>query len=143
MNRQGNSSDAKTFGEFPQRAAPVIEKAGVDRFLSEDPRTLLEKGVPKPVPLLIGVNRDETSYFYPMVLDAHHAANKGYHEKELIPRFLEATTYMKGAVKDKVIPSILFNYFNGVDLANLSSVATRFINVSVFALRKQTLTLYA
>lgn len=83
------------------------------------------------MPLLVGVNRDETAYFYPMVVDAHHIANKRYHEKELIPRFLEATTSMKGMAKEKVIPSILFNYFNGVDLGNLSSVATRFINVSV------------
>jgi carboxylesterase type B len=120
----------QTFGEFPQRAAPVIEKPGVQRFISEDPRIIMERGVPNPVPLILGVNRDEASYFYPMVVDAHHIANKGYHEKELIPRFLEAGTSMKGDAKDRVVPSILFNYFNGVDLANLSSVATRFINVS-------------
>ena len=108
----------------------MVEKAGSNRFISGDPRVLLERGVSKPVPLLIGVNRDETSYFYPMIVDAHRVANKHYHETELIPRFLEATTSLRGASKEKVTPSILFNYFNGVDLGNLSSVATRFINVS-------------
>lgn len=53
------------FGEFPQKAAPVIEKPGNRRFLGEEPRALLARAAFKRIPLMIGVNRDEASYFYP------------------------------------------------------------------------------
>ena len=83
------------------------------------------------VPLMIGVNKDETSYFYPMIVESFQSSDKLYHEKHLIPQFLEATTNLRGPARDKVLPSILFTYFNGVDLANLSSMGSRFINVSL------------
>lgn len=130
-------SKFKSFGEFPQRAAPVIEVPGPGRFLTEEPRSALRRhshmdhGV--KIPLLIGVNREETSYFYPMITDAYYKyRNSFYHEKELIPRFLESATDFKDVfTRDKILPSILFQYFNGVDASNISSVAGRFINVSV------------
>lgn len=53
------------FGEFPQKAAPVIEKPGSNRFLADEPRALLARGNFKRIPLMIGTNRDEASYFYP------------------------------------------------------------------------------
>ena len=133
----------KSFGEFPQRAAPVIEVPGPGRFLTEEPRSALKR---HPIldhikiPLMIGVNKDETSYFYPMITDAHFKyRNSLYHEKELIPRFLESATDFKGPViRDRILPSILFQYFNGVDAANISSVAGRFINVSVVFFQSHT-----
>lgn len=66
-----------------------------------------------------------------MITDAYYTGESYYHEKELIPRFLEGATNFKGLLKEKILPSILFQYFNGVDLLNLTSVATRFINVSL------------
>lgn len=83
---------------------------------------------------MIGVNRDESAFFYPMITEAFTTSDVYFHEKELLPRFLDATTNIKGYLKDRVIPSILFNYFNGVDLKNLTSMATRFINMSTDAL---------
>lgn len=65
-----------------------------------------------------------------VITEVHHHQDPYYHEKELIPRFLEAATYFKGEIRERVMPAILFTYFNGVDLSNLTSVATRFINVS-------------
>ena len=107
-----------------------MEKAGAqDSFLSEEPVSLLESGRVTRVPLLIGVNRDETAYFYPMIVDARPSLDRPLHEKELIPNFLEAATPYKGPLKETVMPSILYTYFNGVDLANLTSIGTRFINV--------------
>lgn len=112
----------------------MIEKPGLDRFISSDPRILLGRTRNPPLPLMIGVNKDETAFFYPMVADAFSTSDVYFHEKELIPRFLEAGTNIKGHMKDRVIPSILFNYFNGVDLKNLTSMANRFINMSTDAL---------
>jgi len=111
---------------------------------------------------MVGVNQDEASYFYPckcskalhvyeyiniffynlfdslpvtlplVITEAFYNQNPHYHEQELIPKFLEAATFFKGSVRERVMPAILFTYFNGVDLSNLTSIAHRFINVSLF-----------
>jgi len=126
----------KTFGEFPQRAAPVVEVPGLGRFLTEEPRNAIARHSiidhERKVPLMIGINREETSYFYPMITESFYKFRGPYfHEKELIPLFLEAATDFKGPfVRDRVMPSILYQYFNGVNAANISDVAGRFINVS-------------
>lgn len=99
--------------------------------MTEDPKFALSHvGTHKRVPLLIGVNKDETSYFYPMIADAFFKHRNFFHETELIPRFLESATAYKGPLRDRVLPSILYTYFNGIDAANVTSVASRFINVS-------------
>jgi carboxylesterase type B len=103
--------------------------------MTEEPRSGLKnlKNRHPKVPLMIGVNRDEASFFYPMITDAYfkYGRNSLYHERELIPRFLEAATDFKGPdVQKRILPSILFHYFNGVDTNNVSSVANRFINMS-------------
>lgn len=66
-----------------------------------------------------------------MITDAYYTGESFYYEKELIPRFLEAATAFKGTIKEKILPYILFQYFNGVDLSNVTSIATRFINVGL------------
>ena len=134
-------SKFKSFGEFPQRAAPVIEVPGPGRFITEEPREALGRHSIldhyTKIPLLIGVNREETAYFYPMITDAYFKYRDSlYHEKELIPRFLESATNFKGSfIRDRIQPSILFQYFNRVNAANITSVAGRFINVSFQMLR--------
>ncbi|KAI1292264.1 Venom carboxylesterase-6 [Halotydeus destructor] len=130
-------SKVKIFGEFPQRTAPVVEKAGPLRFMTEEPRAILARGTGfNRIPLMIGTNADETAYFYPLITEAHYNQNPYYHEQDLIPRFLEAATFFKGDLKDRVMPAILYTYFNGVDLVNLTSVALRFVNVSSNLLMK-------
>ena len=105
---------------------------------------------------MAGVNRDETAYFYPcklrwahfglkevfaylitlfssfglVIVSAHYRGDSAYYEKYLIPQFLESATPFKGQLKERVIPEILFEYFNGIVPSNVTNVGKRFINVS-------------
>ncbi|RWS29035.1 esterase-like protein, partial [Leptotrombidium deliense] len=94
------------FGEFPQRAAPVIERS-VKSFLPDTPKNLLLRGDINKIPIIIGVNKDETSYFYPLIVRSYIPGDSSYHERTLVPKFLEATTPYTGAVKDRIMSPIM------------------------------------
>lgn len=52
----------QTFGDYPLRAIPVIERGG---FLPDTPARLLESGDFKPIPLISGINKDDGAILYP------------------------------------------------------------------------------
>ena len=58
-------SVVKIFGEFPMRSAPVVERIGRRSFLPADPKVLLPTEGAHQIPIIIGLNKDETAYFYP------------------------------------------------------------------------------
>ncbi|CAN7993018.1 unnamed protein product, partial [Ixodes hexagonus] len=54
------------FGDFPIRTAPVVEHFNPQgAFLSKDPMDVLDNGDFRRVPLIAGINKDETAFFYP------------------------------------------------------------------------------
>ncbi|XP_053207980.1 acetylcholinesterase-like isoform X2 [Panonychus citri] len=124
----------KIFGEFPQRAAPTIERFGQDRFLDQDPRTLLNNYPYNKIPVMIGLNKDETSFFYPLIV-SHFRSNYGEdRERKLIGRFLEAATPFKDSRKDRLIFPVLSQYFDYIDTNNVSQFTSAFVNMSTDAL---------
>lgn len=43
----------------------MVERRVKNALLPEDPRTLLARGFTNKIPVMAGINRDETAYFYP------------------------------------------------------------------------------
>lgn len=128
--------DNKIFGDFPLRAVPVVEKFGDNRFLPDSPTELLNAGNFRRVPLIAGVNRDEGSFFYPLLLNTYRDAlreNPAFLRTHLIPMFILTTTNLRGNV-DSVAETILFEYFNRINHANISQVLHPFINMSTDAM---------
>uniref|UniRef100_T1KVJ7 Carboxylesterase type B domain-containing protein n=1 Tax=Tetranychus urticae TaxID=32264 RepID=T1KVJ7_TETUR len=124
----------KIFGEFPQRAAPTIERFGTNRFLDQDPRTILNNYPYKRIPVMIGMNKDETSFFYQLIV-SHFYSNYGEdRERKLIGKFLEAATPFKGYRRDRLILPILSQYFDSIDTNNVSQFTSAFVNMTTDAL---------
>ncbi|XP_054168154.1 cholinesterase 2-like [Oppia nitens] len=141
-------SKAKTFGEFPHRSAPVVERTGTKRFIPDEPTILLNSGNFQKVPLIMGLNSDETAFFYPLLANNRNLRTDPMSlEKIVLPQFLESTTRLKGPKQRTVVQTVLFKYFNRVDLINISDISHRFINMSSDALYTscidQTLKLYS
>ncbi|KAG8193968.1 hypothetical protein JTE90_013663 [Oedothorax gibbosus] len=132
----GAQKDIKIFGDFPLRAVPVVEKMGDNRFLPDSPINLLNAGNFRRVELMAGVNRDEGAYFYPLLLETYREAlrdNPNFLRTHLLPMFILTTTNIRGNV-DSVSETIVFEYFNRINHANVSQVLQPFINMSTDAM---------
>jgi hypothetical protein len=51
-------------------------------------------------------------------------------ENIVLPHFLEGGTRYRGPKQKEIAQTILFRYFNRVDISNISDISLRFINVS-------------
>ncbi|XP_015782260.1 carboxylesterase 4A isoform X2 [Tetranychus urticae] len=126
-------SNGKILGEYPIKTVPVVEKGTTNRFLPQDPWQLLTSGIVNRVPVLIGYNTQETLFFYPEIEQAFREESGRAHEK-LTSDFLDCCTPFKGRSKERVVPLILYEYFNKMDPFNSTQVASRFIDLSTDAL---------
>lgn len=123
-------SEDKKFGEFPVRTAPTISKDGL---IKEEPFQTLKtnKFVKKPV--IIGLNKDETAYFIPLLIigDNKPILSYEYLEKNVVPRFVDATISFKNKSRVKVVSEIMLQYFSNVDWNNLTQIMQQFVSVSI------------
>ncbi|XP_076327886.1 esterase E4-like isoform X1 [Tachypleus tridentatus] len=129
-------TEGKSLGNFPIRAVPVIDRQGTaNPVIPDDPLSLLQRGNFVRVPLVIGINREEGAFFYPLLRKGYmenSLRNSGYLRDILIPSFLQSTSDL--AINSAVVEAIMFAYFIGVDTANLTQVLKPFINMTTDAM---------
>nr|XP_046916154.1 esterase E4-like isoform X1 [Dermatophagoides farinae] len=153
----------KIFGEYPHQFVPVVEEVGVahERLVPNEPRRLISQGHYRRIPLMMGYNKDETAFLYPLILNKQMIGDqvgnlRTYLEEKLLPRFIRATILLnnggkntayemignnayklKTAIKDyehDIQQNILFKYFNFLNSKNYPEMAFRFVNMSTDAL---------
>lgn len=123
-------SEDKIFGEFPQRTAPTIDKDGL---IKEDPFETLKMNKLIKKPIIIGLNKDETAYFIPLLLgDNKPVLTYDYLEKNVIPRFVDATISFRNKSKVKIVSEIMYQYFSNVNWNNMTQIIGQFVSVSFF-----------
>ncbi|XP_037520132.1 cocaine esterase [Rhipicephalus sanguineus] len=129
--------ESKVFGDFPVRTAPVVEKFNPQgAFLPDEPATLLERGEFRRVPLIAGVNKDETAFFFPVLsgyLRDRSARSATYVRDQLLPRFLSSALRYNRPPTD-VVDSVDETYFRDVNPLDTNSVIKAFINMSTDAM---------
>ncbi|XP_074595180.1 esterase E4-like isoform X2 [Brevipalpus obovatus] len=119
----------KAISDMPAFYVPSIEKFGSERFLPQDPWTILDSGVVNRVPIIIGFNKQETSYLYPALSQQYAGEKAKFHDK-MVNKFLECCTPFKGKAREKILPIILFQYFSRLNPTNHTEVLLRFINMT-------------
>ena len=124
-------AEDKMFGEFPVRAAPTIHKDGLIR---EEPFQSLKTGRFAKKPLIIGLNKDETAYFIPLLVgDNKPALSYDYLERNVVPRFVDATISFGNKSKVKVVSEIMYQYFSNVNWSNTTQILQQFVSVSFWS----------
>ena len=122
-------SEDKIFGEFPQHTAPTIQKDGL---IKGEPFQNLKLNKFHKKPIIIGLNKDETAYFIPLLLgDNKPALTYDYLEKNVIPRFVDATISFKNKSKIKIVSEIMLQYFTSVNWSNMTQIIQQFVSVSL------------
>lgn len=122
-------SEDKIFGEFPQRTTPTIHKDGL---IKDEPFQILKMNKLNKKPIIIGLNKDETAYFIPLLLgDNKPALSYDYLEKNVIPRFVDATISFRNKSKVKIVSEIMYQYFSNVNWNNVTQVIQQFVSVSI------------
>lgn len=121
-------AEDKVFGEFPVRAAPTIHKDGLIR---EEPFQTLKTNRFAKKPLIIGLNKDETAYFIPLLIGENKPVlSYDYLERNVVPRFVDATISFGNKSKVKVVSEIMYQYFNNVNWSNTTQILQQFVSVS-------------
>ena len=64
----------QVMSDMPVSIVPTVENFGLERFLPQDPWTLLNSDAINRVPIIIGFNKLETSYLYPGIFGVHLAS---------------------------------------------------------------------
>ncbi|KAH9413589.1 Carboxylesterase 5A [Dermatophagoides pteronyssinus] len=152
----------KIFGEYPHQFVPVVEEVGIahERLVPNEPRRLISQGHYRRIPLMMGYNKDETSFLYPLILNKQMIGDqvgnlRTYLEEKLLPRFIRATILLGGGknpayemignnayrlkttiknYEHDIQQNILFKYFNFLNSKNYPEMALRFVNMSTDAL---------
>lgn len=123
-------AEDKVFGEFPVRAAPTIHKDGL---IKEEPFQTLKTSRFTKKPLIIGLNKDETAYFIPLLIgDNKPTLTYDYLERNVIPRFVDATISFRNKSKTKIVSEIMHEYFSNVNWSNTTQIIQQFVSVSGF-----------
>lgn len=124
--------DTKTFGDYPLRAIPVVEKGG---FLPDNPAKLLTSGDFNLVPLISGINKDDGAILYPLINSYQNVLqkNSSFLLNQMIPMFLLTATDIRGNI-EAVSQAVLFQYFNGIDTTNITQILQPFINMTTDAM---------
>lgn len=129
--------ETKLFGDFPIRTAPVVESFNPQgAFLPDDPLTLLDQGNFKRVPLITGLNKDETAFLFP-VLSAYTrdrtARSPSYVRNMLLPQFFTSALRYERPPQD-VLDAVDQAYFMNINPLDTNSIIRAFINMSTDAM---------
>ncbi|XP_042148436.1 cocaine esterase [Ixodes scapularis] len=129
--------ESKMFGDFPIRTAPVVETFNPQgAFLPEDPMTLLDRGDFRRLPLIAGINKDETAFFYPFLsgyMRQQAARSPSYVRNMLLPQFFSSALRYDRPSPD-VLDSVDDFYFKYINPLDTNNMIRAFINMSTDAM---------
>lgn len=127
--------ESKILGDFPVRTAPVVDGEGM-AFLPRHPKDILENGDFQKVPLIAGVNKDETAFFYPVLsayLRERNGRDPSYLRNILMPQFFGSALRYEDVPAD-ILDLLHAEYFGAVNPLDTNAVIRAFINMSTDAM---------